>query len=563
MTHHLAKTRTTWARRFGGLLALIATLFLAASPASADDSRIALVIGNSKYPDATAPLRMSVKDATKLAEEFRRLNFNVDLELDLGKEKMQRAVDDFTAKVKNGSTALFYFSGFGLQVARRTYLIPVNAQIWTEADVRRDGVSLDALLSELQRKGADVKIIIIDAAHRNPYERRFRASPAGLSPIEAPTGTLVLYSTAPGKLIEDKSKGATSIFAGELVKELKNNGLTAEEIFNHTRLAVSRASRGDQVPWVASSLLEEFKFGAKRSGVAVNSQSSPFPPAPKKPESTRPQYSNDFPPAKPVEPAKEPASEQASLSPARQPTSGPHKPGDVFRDCAECPELVALPAGTFEMGSSKYDHEKPVHQVRIPRPFAIGTHEVTFAEWDQCVKAKACKFSPGDRGWGRAQRPVINVSWTDAKEYTTWLSHETGQTYRLPSEAEWEYAARGGTETPFWWGRSVGTRLANCRECSTGKREQTLPVGTYKANAFGLFDTAGNAAEWASDCWNTDYRGAPSDGSAWLSGNCRLRVLRGGSFDSNADYIRSDSRFRYDADVRYSANGFRVVRELR
>jgi formylglycine-generating enzyme required for sulfatase activity len=141
------------------------------------------------------------------------------------------------------------------------------------------------------------------------------------------------------------------------------------------------------------------------------------------------------------------------------------------------------------------------------------------------------------------------------------LSKKTGHVYRLPSEAEWEYAARARTGTSYWWGREVGAREANCRECRTGESERTFPVGSFKPNAFGLYDTAGNVAEWVEDCWNDDYKGAPTNGAAWTKGDCRLRVLRGGSFDSQAQYVKSHARFRYDADVPYSANGFRVVRE--
>jgi formylglycine-generating enzyme required for sulfatase activity len=200
--------------------------------------------------------------------------------------------------------------------------------------------------------------------------------------------------------------------------------------------------------------------------------------------------------------------------------------------------------------------------VTIAKPFAIGRREVTFEEWDKCAEAGGCKYRPSDRDWGRGDRPVINVSWVDAKAFVAWLSQKTGQTYRLPTEAEWEYAARGGADTTFWWGREVGSRQANCADCNTGEAARTVPAGTFKANAFGLFDTAGNAAEWVEDCWNDNYRGAPSKGEAWLTGQCRLRVLRGGAFDSQSRYLRSSSRFRYDSDVRYSANGFRVVREL-
>jgi len=154
------------------------------------------------------------------------------------------------------------------------------------------------------------------------------------------------------------------------------------------------------------------------------------------------------------------------------------------------------------------------------------------------------------------------LSWLDAKAFVSWLSQKTGKAYRLPSEAEWEYAARAGTNTSYWWGRDVGSRQANCRECNTGEPQRTTPVGSFKPNGFGLFDTAGNVAEWMEDCWNDNYRGAPRDGTAWMSGQCRLHVLRGGAFDSQAKFLRSTSRFRYDVDVRYIANGFRVVREL-
>src|SRR5262249_7894502 len=202
------------------------------------------------------------------------------------------------------------------------------------------------------------------------------------------------------------------------------------------------------------------------------------------------------------------------------------KPGDVFRDCPDCAELVVVPAGSFDMGSST-EYQNPMHRVTIPKSFAIGRYEVTFDEWDKCADEGECKYRPEDRGWGRGKRPVINLSWLDAKAFLAWLSRKTGRTYRLPSEAEWEYAARAGTKSPCGWGREAGSRQANCRECNTGEVQKTLPAGSYKPNAFGLYDTAGNAAEWVEDCWNDNYRGAPTNGSPWASGQCRLRVLRG------------------------------------
>jgi formylglycine-generating enzyme required for sulfatase activity len=242
---------------------------------------------------------------------------------------------------------------------------------------------------------------------------------------------------------------------------------------------------------------------------------------------------------------------------------GSHEPGEIFRDCPDCEELVVVPAGEFDMGSTQSPSEGPVHHVVIGKAFAIGRKEVTFAEWDQCVAAGPCKFSPGDQGWGRGDRPVIDVSWDDAKDFIEWLSKKTGQSYRLPTEAEWEYAARAGSATPYWWGKDIGSGHAKCEDCGADPARQTAPTGSFRPNAFGLFDTAGNAAEWVQDCWNSSYKGAPQDGSAWTSGDCSLRVLRGGSFANKATALRSAARFRYDEDVRYYANGFRVARDLK
>jgi formylglycine-generating enzyme required for sulfatase activity len=237
-------------------------------------------------------------------------------------------------------------------------------------------------------------------------------------------------------------------------------------------------------------------------------------------------------------------------------------PGEIFRDCEACPELVVVPPGDFTMGSNDTPYEKPEHPIVIKRAFAIGRREVTFAEWDQCADAGVCKHRPDDHGWGRGERPAINVAWDDAKLFVAWLSQKTGQKYRLPSEAEWEYAARAGTKTPFWWGRDAGTGHAQCDNCGSPTTRQAAVTGSYRPNGFGLYDTAGNAAEWVEDCWNENYRNAPRDGAAWSSGDCRLRVLRGGNFLSKATEIRSAARFRYDVDVRYYANGFRVMRDL-
>ncbi len=235
--------------------------------------------------------------------------------------------------------------------------------------------------------------------------------------------------------------------------------------------------------------------------------------------------------------------------------------GFKFKDCDFCPPLVVVPGGAFQMGSSEHPHEKPAHKVRIALPFAIGQYELTYAEWDRCVEAGACRYRPEHQG--SPNDAIGNLSWDDANAYLKWMSEQTGQIYRLPSEAEWEYAARAGIDKRFWWGDQAGSGKANCSDCGAGTKGQPSAAGSFQPNPFGLYDTAGNMAEWVQDCWNESYQGAPADGSAWVKGNCGLRGLRGGSFGNKSTYIRSSARFRYDSDVRYEANGFRVLRELR
>ena len=252
--------------------------------------------------------------------------------------------------------------------------------------------------------------------------------------------------------------------------------------------------------------------------------------------------------------------------------------GQRFRDCADCPAMVVVPSGSFRMGSpsheeGRFSNEGPVHQVWIAKPFAVGVYEVTFAEWDACVAAGGCGgYRPVDSGWGRGRRPVINVSWADAQSYVEWLSVRTGHRYRLLSESEWEYAARAGTTGPFHTGSTISTDQANydgTRSYPDGadnpngvSRRQTLPVGSFPANGFGLHDVHGNVYEWVQDCWNASYRGAPSDESAWESGNCSRRVLRGGSWSDDPRDLRSADRNGYDSGNRFSYDGFRVARTL-
>ena len=236
--------------------------------------------------------------------------------------------------------------------------------------------------------------------------------------------------------------------------------------------------------------------------------------------------------------------------------------GQSFQDCADCPVLVRIPAGSFTMGQAKGDPSAaPQHTVTI-RAFAIGQFPVTVGEWKACVTGGGCGFTPRMAN-ADDRTPVHNVSWDDAQQYILWLSRSTGAKYRLPTEAEWEYAARAHTSTRYWWGDTVGPMQANCSNCGGSQDARTpLPVGSFKPNPFGLHDVHGGVAQWVADCWLPNYQGAPADASARDLKNCQKRVLRGGSFRTDREAISASARGNYDASVRYIAHGFRVARDL-
>jgi formylglycine-generating enzyme required for sulfatase activity len=258
------------------------------------------------------------------------------------------------------------------------------------------------------------------------------------------------------------------------------------------------------------------------------------------------------------------------------------KPKDEFRECAPehgedyCPVMTVIPAGSFIMGAPKTvsdsaSREEPQHMVTISKPFAVARLELTFDEWDTCVAYGDCNPDIRDFGWGRGQQPTIYVTWNEAQQYAAWLSKMTGKSYRLLTEAEYEYAARGGTQTVYPWGDEIGKNNANCRGCgSKWDFKQTAPVGSFAPNGFGLYDMVGNVFEWVEDCFHGnhpgaqtgDYHGAPTDGSAWTTGDCNYRGARGGSWFSMPIYVHSATRVTFLADLRSAVVGFRVARTL-
>ena len=279
---------------------------------------------------------------------------------------------------------------------------------------------------------------------------------------------------------------------------------------------------------------------AKQAAPLPLPSSAPVPPTPQAAPQTQAAPSG-APAIKPATPQPQSAS---SATPTAQPVSAVREP-----------EMTPIRGGSFIMGSNDDVTEKPTHQVTI-KPFAIGKYPTTIREWNECVAAKACGFV----ATGKDDAPVTNVSWSDAKQFVAWLAGATRKAYRLPSEAEWEYAARGGTQTKYWWGDQFEPGIANCKNCTDiAVTEQPIKVGSFKPNPFGLYEMGGGVDQWVEDCWHKNYQGAPADASPWLEGECPSHVIRSGSWKNDARYVRPSSRDSYDTNVRYPTHGFRVA----
>jgi len=387
-------------------LFLIALFSLAwTAPSSAAGDRFALVIGNSKYPDADAPLKEPINDARDVADELKRDGFTVDIGENLTVDGMRRAFERLYGKVKPGSVALIFFSGFGVQSNRQSYMIPVDAQIWTEQDVRHDGFSLETVLGEINSRGAGVKIALIDASRRNPYERRFRTFSAGLAPVIAPNGTLVMYSAALSSVISDTGRDR-SLFVQELLKEVRVPDLMAEETLNRTRVGVTRASRGEQVPWISSSLAEDFSFIPGASAAA-----RPAPPPP--PVALEPAPAPSASPAPRPVPPPPPVASAPPPAPAPAPSPSP-RVADVAPAPPPPPPRVEIPAPAAP------PVERPTLNSPAPEPPQPSSPQLALAD-DPTIKSLTAKIdaNPDDvsalyrRGQVYASKGAYNLAIKD------------------------------------------------------------------------------------------------------------------------------------------------------
>ncbi len=554
------------------LMSLMVTATAFAQGTPSEPRRVALVIGNGAYPQS--PIASTPGDARAFADVLREGGFDVVYAENARRAEMEAAVGAFTQKLGWGVTAMVYFGGHAIRHQDRNFLLAVDSKIVNEADIRAEGIDIDLILDPLIVSRPAGAVVILDAARKNPWQQALSPRLRGLSSQPPISGVTVVYPVAPGEVVGDAPRDA-NLFAVELIKQARVQGLPFREALKRVRTAVAQATRDKQMVWESSPAPELVISTARKPARAADSVEQGFWDTIKGSDSAADfkAYLESYPDGpfaatargrlQQIEGGNQPKVASAPPPAAPAPAAPPPAAAQpAIRDCPQCPELVLIQPGAFAMGSSEmFDFEAPVHQVSIRKPFYIGRREVTFEEWDACLAEGGCKQKPDDRGLGRSRRPVTDLDWDDAKSYVAWLSQKTGKTYRLPSESEWEYVARAGTTTTYPWGRTVDKDKANCVGCTSDPVKKAIDVGSFPPNAFGVYDMAGNAAEWVEDCWSDNYKGAPTDGSAWTKPVCRERVLRGGSFNNDPRYLRSAARFKYDQNVRFYTNGFRVVRE--
>jgi formylglycine-generating enzyme required for sulfatase activity len=583
-----------------------------AQPADPAPARVALVIGNARYEGA-APLPVA-DQARAAAEALRQGGFDVVLAENTTRTELALAIAEFSTRLRRDGLAVVFYAGQAVQARGRNLLVPVDAPSRSAQDVRDRAFDLDVLIDALIVSRPRSALILLDASRENPWQAAIDDKLKGLAPIEKMQAIAVAATAPPGRTVRADANVETGAVA-EWLRAIATVNLDMTAALTRARNAAAKDARAHQPFWLSSpppaGLVVTLPPRAPQVAQTTRAVISPVDPpgtsgqpdtyeisfwesirSSENPAEYRayldaypngrfaalarareqtygkrgaPAVASATPPPAPARPQATPVAPAAPVAVAAPPASPPAPPPSsarTLRDCADCPEMALVPAGSFEMGSNEmFEFEKPVHAVTLKAAFYIGVNEVTFAQWDACVDQGGCQHRPNDRGAGRGERPVTDIHWDDANAYTAWLSVRTGRRYRLPSESEWEYAARAGSTTSYPWGRAVEVDKANCNGCNPQPRRQATPVGQFPANAFGLHDMAGNAAEWVADCWSENYRAKPRDGSAFSTPGCRERVLRGGSFNNDPRYLRSAARFKYESNVRFYTNGLRVVRE--
>jgi formylglycine-generating enzyme required for sulfatase activity len=541
--------------------------------------RVALIIANGAYPDA--PLANPTVDSGLIAESLKRIGFAVLVKENLDLDGFEQAISDFAETAKGADLALFYFSGHGFSVAsgglQQNLLMATSANFKakTTLALQQGGEPLEHV-EETIIGHARATLIFIDACRNVPALATRGVGSRGFAPIDRSSleGAYVVLSTREGKTAADGEAGQGSPFARAFATVAPTPGLRIEDAYALIREKVRVETSGEQVPDVIRS---DLPLG----GVTLLE-------APSQPVAAHEAMLQSVPPAalvpspasapEPTAPAAGKAGATIAVGPP--PKIAANDPGgEAFKECEQCPEMVVVPAGVAMLGSplgesGRQTFEAAPHPVEIGKPFAVGRYAVTFAQWDACYAESACGHRRlGDLDFGRGNHPAIFATWTEAQLYVDWLKRKTAQPYRLLSESEWEYAARGCRTlkcayAPFWFG-AIKPELADydSRRSYDGSPKaaallKTVPVDNGSPNPFGLYNMLGNVRQWTQDCWNPTLAASPSNGAPVLSGDCTARATRGGSWADDPAKLRASARDYESVDEGSERIGFRVARDL-
>ena len=543
-------------RRSALLLPLALALLLVgislACAAPNAERRIALVIGNAAYP--SAPLKNPVNDARDMASALRSLGFEVILRENAGLAQMEGAVNEFWGQLKKGGAGLFYFAGHGLQVNGRNYLVPVDARLEAEQDAKYKCMDAGLVLGRMENAGNELNIIILDACRNNPFARGWRSADVGLAKMDAPKGSIIAYATAPDSVAADGT-GKNGLYTEKLLRAMRAQGQPVEQMFKRVRDEVMRATKDKQVPWESTSLRGDFYF-SPGAGAPTPAMAAPAMGA-------QPAL---LPAALPSPSA--PAQQALAASPKQAPPApaGEHKAGDTWQDPTTGMEFVWVPSGEYEMGcgtwaSDCFDDEKPVHTVRL-NGFWLGRYEVTNAEFRLYKPSHNSGYGGGafndkSKSMNGDRQPAC-ASWGTAKSYLQWLTKQGGGTFRLPTESEWEYAARSGGKPEVYAG---GEDVDMVAWYDKNSDDMTSDVGLKAANGLGLHDMSGNIEEWCEDVYDSNaYASHVRDNPVNTKGDGKDRVLRGGLYYYGAKRVRTTYRSHTDTLLWAGCRGFRLVR---
>jgi len=555
---------------------------------AAPQTRVALVIGNGGYEHAPR-LSNPVHDATDIAAALGALGYSVQLVKDARKAGMEAALAQFAKVAKGADQALVYYSGHGIEVGGVNYLLPVEARAESETTIPLEAVALPTVMG-VAAGARQLGLVVLDACRNNPLANSMqrvdgsRGVARGLAPVEPAGNVLVAYATRDGRVAADGT-GRNSPYTAAILETLREPGLEVGLFWRTVRDRVLSATQAQQEPFTYGSL------GAERlylNPPAASPTPSPSPASVYDPRAAElalwqgaqrlgtqdayRDYLTKYPQGQFSTQAKlqlaalgRPAASGAGLVSPSTGASGTTTPAGL-RDCAECPEMVAIPPGSFKMGSPSTEEnrqgwEGPVHQVHIRYAFSVSKYPITYREWEQFVKESGHK-DPSRECIVITQQdanPVVCVHPPDAEDYAAWLSRKSGQHYRLLTEAEYEYVTRAGSQTAYPWGEAADGMALYTKE-RRGGLDGPWRVGSFKPNAFGLYDTVGLVWSFTQDCQHMqlNYIGAPTDGSVWKGGDCYRRMVRGGSWQGNPSFLRSATR-GFDSIGSYEV-GFRLAR---